>query len=178
MTLFEDRIRHDLMKYEHLEHIDINITENLNLLIKYCDPRNKNILKENLLFEMKFAVVVNSGLYKSYKLDCALQFNKDYPFEGPKLKCFTSIQHPNIWETHVCMSILRESWTPANDISIILYTFYILIDVDERDLLDNINYRNLFIKNALNTEIAELIKNNPKQFINSVKAQRLQISKN
>lgn len=175
MTLFEDRIKHDLITYEPLEQIDLNIEKYLNLLNDFCSINNK----EDIIFpfEMKFTVLINSGLYKFYKLNFSLLINQEYPFEGPKLKCFSKIFHPNIWDSHVCMSILRDTWTPVNNLSIIMYSLYVLLDINEDSLLNNKKYKDMFIENALNTEVSEWILKDKNGFVNYVKSKGREINR-
>lgn len=46
----------------------------------------------------------------------------NYPHEPPKVKCETTVYHPNIdLDGNVCLNILREDWKPVLTINSVIY---------------------------------------------------------
>lgn len=100
----------------------------------------------------KITIKPDEGYYRGGRFSFDLKIPSSYPHEPPKLKCETSIYHPNIdHEGNVCLNILREDWKPVLTINSIIY-----------GLLHLFNEPNP--EDPLNKEAAELLKNDRRQF--------------
>ncbi|KAK3927195.1 NEDD8-conjugating enzyme Ubc12 [Frankliniella fusca] len=80
----------------------------------------------------------------------------NYPHEPPKVKCETTVYHPNIdMEGNVCLNILREDWKPVLTVNSIVYGLqYLFLEPNPED--------------PLNKEAAELLQSNRRQFEQNV----------
>lgn len=69
----------------------------------------------NLLF-------CSQGSYKGGKFNFSFKVGVNYPHEPPKVKCETTVYHPNIdLDGNVCLNILREDWKPVLTINSVIY---------------------------------------------------------
>lgn len=100
----------------------------------------------------KITIKPDEGYYRGGHFSFDLKIPNSYPHEPPKLKCETSVYHPNIdHEGNVCLNILREDWKPVLTISSIIYgLLYLFYEPNPED--------------PLNKEAAELLKNDRRQF--------------
>ena len=75
-----------------------------------------------------------------------------YPHDAPKVKCETSVFHPNIdTQGNVCLNILREDWKPVLSISAVIYgLLHLFLDPNPND--------------PLNQEAAEELRKSPTEF--------------
>lgn len=104
------------------------------------------------IMNWKILIKPDEGYYRGNRFTFDLKIPNSYPHEPPKLKCETSIYHPNIdHEGNVCLNILREDWKPVLTINSIIY-----------GLLHLFNEPNP--EDPLNKEAAELLKNDRRQF--------------
>lgn len=100
----------------------------------------------------KITIKPDEGYYRCGRFSFDLKIPNTYPHEPPKLKCETSVYHPNIdHEGNVCLNILREDWKPVLTINSIIYgLLYLFYEPNPED--------------PLNKEAAELLKNDRRQF--------------
>lgn len=100
----------------------------------------------------KITIKPDEGYYRGGKFFFDLKIPNTYPHEPPKLKCESSVYHPNIdQEGNVCLNILREDWKPVLTINSIIYgLLYLFYEPNPED--------------PLNKEAAELLKNDRRQF--------------
>ncbi|KAL6120410.1 hypothetical protein NUSPORA_02865 [Nucleospora cyclopteri] len=106
-------------------------------------------------FLLEFAVKFHSAIYTK-KYTFKLTFTKEYPFKSPKLLCLTNTYHPNIYDTAVCLKVLREGWKPVYDLNSIIASLY--------EVFENLSY-----EDAFNTEAGELLEYDKNLFIEKVK---------
>lgn len=100
----------------------------------------------------KITIKPDEGCYRGGRFTFDLKIPNTYPHEPPKLKCETSIYHPNIdQDGNVCLNILREDWKPVLTINAIIYgLLHLFYEPNSED--------------PLNTEAAELLKNDRRHF--------------
>lgn len=106
----------------------------------------------NDMMNYKINIRPDEGFYRGGKFQFDLKIPSTYPHEPPKLKCESSIYHPNIdHDGNVCLNILREDWKPVLSINSIIY-----------GLLHLFNEPNP--EDPLNKDAAELLKCDRRQF--------------
>lgn len=122
-------------------------------------PNSVSITQPNPadVMNYKIAIKPDEGYYKSGRFYFDLKIPNTYPHEPPKLKCETSVYHPNIdQEGNVCLNILREDWKPVLTITSIIYgLLHLFYEPNPED--------------PLNKEAAELLKHDRRQFELSVR---------
>jgi len=122
-------------------------------------PNPVSITQPNPADVMNYKILIkpDEGYYRNGRFYFDLKIPNTYPHEPPKLKCETSIYHPNIdQDGNVCLNILREDWKPVLTINSIIYgLLHLFYEPNPED--------------PLNTEAAELLKNNRRQFEMNVK---------
>jgi len=86
----------------------------------------------------------------------SFKIGQNYPHEAPKVKCDTSVYHPNIdLEGNVCLNILREDWKPVLTVNSVIYGLqFLMLEPNAED--------------PLNKEAAEVLQNNTKMFEQNV----------
>lgn len=81
----------------------------------------------------------------------------DYPYSPPKVLCNTMIYHPNIdLKGNVCLNILRKEWTAVLNVSTVIVGVYFLFTEPNPN-------------DPLNHDAAEIMRDNPEQFVLNVK---------
>lgn len=117
-------------------------------------PKSVAISQPNPADVMNYKITItpDEGFYSRGRFYFDLKIPNTYPHEPPKLKCETSIYHPNIdHEGNVCLNILREDWKPVLTINSIIYgLLYLFYEPNPED--------------PLNKDAAELLKNDKRQF--------------
>ncbi|KAM0673407.1 NEDD8-conjugating protein ubc12 [Gurleya vavrai] len=103
-----------------------------------------------------FTTIIKEGIYKDKKYVFHINIFEDYPFKPPKIKCLTKIFHPNIENNCVCINIIREDWTSAFGLQIILFGLYRLF----------FDFNN---ENSLNVEAGDLLEKDYDLFVRRVK---------
>ena len=83
-------------------------------------------------------IVPDEGFYRGGSFQFSFKIGPNYPFEPPKVKCVNKIYHPNIdLEGNICLNILREDWTPAMTVNVIVYGLqYLLLEPNPEDALN------------------------------------------
>lgn len=124
------------------DYRDITLTNHVS--ISQPDPAD--------VMNYKIIVKPDEGFYRGGKFTFDLRIPNSYPFDPPKLKCETSIYHPNIdREGNVCLNILREDWKPVLSISAIIHgLLFLFYEPNPED--------------PLNKEAAELLKTDRRMF--------------
>jgi ubiquitin-conjugating enzyme E2 M len=112
--------------------------------IDFPDPKN--------LMEFRVTLCPDEGYWKNAKYVFSFSIKPMYPHDAPKVKCLTTVYHPNIdLDGNVCLNILREEWNPVLSISAVIYGLLSLfIDPNPTD--------------PLNQEAAEMLRNNKAEF--------------
>lgn len=122
-------------------------------------PEPVSITQPNAADVMNYKILIkpDEGYYRSGKFVFDLRIPNTYPHEPPKLKCESSIYHPNIdQDGNVCLNILREDWKPVLTINSIIYgLLHLFYEPNSED--------------PLNTQAAELLKKDKRQFEQNVR---------
>lgn len=109
-------------------------------------PNKRDLLN----FEVKVKPL--DGLYKGAQFKFLVKVPKGYPHSAPTVTCETRVYHPNIdLNGRVCLNILRADWNPCLGVS------HVLMGLQHLFLEPNPD-------DPLNTEAADLMCKNPKQF--------------
>lgn len=108
------------------------------------------------LLNFKITIAPDEGFYKGGRFTFSFKVGPNYPHEPPKVKCETTVYHPNIdLEGNVCLNILREDWKPVLTINSIVYGLqYLFLEPNPED--------------PLNKEAAEVLQNNRRLFEQNV----------
>ncbi|KAM0678043.1 NEDD8-conjugating enzyme Ubc12 [Binucleata daphniae] len=135
-----------------------NELKNINLP-KNCvlNRLDETLEKYHCTFLVKFDI--KDGVYKNRKFDFKIHVHEEYPFKPPKIKCLTYIFHPNIESGHVCMNIIREDWSSAYGLEIIIQSLYTLFFTFESE-------------DAMNVRAGEMIKNDFDAFIKETTSEK------
>ena len=98
--------------------------------IEFSDPDD--------LLNFCLVIVPDKGFYRGGSFQFSFKISPNYPFEPPKVKCVNKIYHPNIdLEGNICLNILREDWTPAMTVNVIVYGLqYLLLEPNPKDALN------------------------------------------
>lgn len=116
--------------------------------LEYPDP--------NDMLNFKLLISPDEGFYKGGRFSFSFKVGPNYPHEPPKVKCETSVYHPNIdLEGNVCLNILREDWKPVLTINAIVYGLqYLFLEPNPED--------------PLNKDAAEVLQTNRRMFEQNV----------
>lgn len=101
--------------------------------VYFLDLRELDVpdgIKVEMIENLKLSVKINpcDGYYKDAIIPFSIQFNYNYPWEAPKVKCISHIFHPNIdYDGNVCLNILRLDWSPVHCVNSILLGLWILL---------------------------------------------------
>lgn len=85
------------------------------------------------MINLSATFVFSQGFYRDGKFVFTFKVGPNYPHEPPKVKCETTVYHPNIdMEGNVCLNILREDWKPVLTVNSIVYglQYLFLVSVD------------------------------------------------
>jgi len=103
--------------------------------------------------------------YQDGIFEMLLKFDSDYPKRPPSVKFLTSMYHPNIYrDGKICIDILQNEWTPAQNVRTILYSIRSLLMDPNPSSPANREAAELFNKDriAYENKVKELIKINKK----------------
>ena len=90
------------------------------------------------LLNFCLVIVPDEGFYRGGRFQFFFKIGPNYPYEPPKVKCSNKIYHPNIdLEGNICLNILREDWTAAMTVNVIVYGLqYLLLEPNPEDALN------------------------------------------
>jgi len=113
---------------------------------------------DNDLFHWQATIMGPTGSpYEGGVFFLSISFPTDYPFKPPKLTFTTKIYHPNINSNgSICITIIKEEWSPALTISKVLLSISSLLDDPNPE-------------DPLVPEIANLYKTDRQKYINTAK---------
>jgi len=103
--------------------------------------------------------------YQDGIFNIQLKFDSDYPKRPPSVKFLTYMYHPNIYrDGKICIDILQNEWTPAQNVRTILYSIRSLLMDPNPSSPANREAAELFNKDriAYENKVKELIKINKK----------------
>ena len=128
-------------------------------LSKLNDPSLGATPYDNDLFHWSaFIMGPPDTLYAGGKFRLDINFTRDYPFQPPHVVFVTKILHPNVnSEGNICMDILRENWSSAITIEMLLRQLGCLL------ISPNAN-------DPLNSELARLFTHEPDNYKHKVRA--------
>lgn len=75
--------------------------------------------------------LIGTGFYERGVFAFELHISRDFPFEPPKIVWRTRMWHPNFSDdeqTRICISILRNDWSPSLHITGVIHAIADLID--------------------------------------------------
>lgn len=123
--------------------------------LEYCSAEPEN---EDDLFNWKGIIKgPEDSPYENGTFHLTIKFPNDYPFRPPKIHFLTKIYHPNINQTgSICLDILKDQWSPALSIHKVLLSICSMMNDPNPD-------------DPLVSEIADIYKNEPEQFIKYAK---------
>jgi ubiquitin-protein ligase len=103
--------------------------------------------------------------YEDGDFDIMLKFDIDYPKRPPSVKFLIPMYHPNIYrDGKICIDILQNEWTPAQNIRTILYSIRSLLMDPNPSSPANREAAELYNKDrtAYENKVKEYVKNNKK----------------
>ena len=129
-----------------LKDLRKNPTENIS-----AGPSGSNI------FEWEATIIGPTDTpYTGGVFHLKILFPEQYPFKPPKINFVTKIYHPNINQGNICLDILKNNWSASLTISkVLLSVCSLLSDPNPDDPLDS--------------EVANMYKNNQEQFKNTAR---------
>lgn len=97
------------------------------------------------------------SLYEGYEFQLDVSLSDGYPFEAPRVKFITPIQHVNInQQGDICLDILKGSWSPSQNITSVLISIISLLSQPNTS-------------DPLNHDLGKLYKEDPKKYIEQIK---------
>ena len=103
--------------------------------------------------------------YEDGDFDIMLKFDIDYPKRPPSVKFLIPMYHPNIYrDGKICIDILQNEWTPAQNVRTILYSIRSLLMDPNPSSPANREAAELYNKDktAYENKVRDCIKNNKK----------------
>ncbi len=121
-------------------------------------PQGKLYLDKNdvMTFKVDYTPEKDSYWYPGV-YSFTFNVSDQYSITPPKVKCNTKIYHPNIdFLGNVCLNILKEDWKPTlNMAAVIASVYFLFYDPNPKD--------------PLNHDAAQIMRDNPEEFIGNVK---------
>jgi ubiquitin-protein ligase len=79
----------------------------------------------------------NGTAYQGGLFKVKLTLPDNYPFKAPATEILTKIYHPNIRDTHICLDILNDRWSPVQNLhNLFLSLCSLLASPNEKDPLN------------------------------------------
>ncbi|PKC57773.1 ubiquitin-conjugating enzyme E2 [Rhizophagus irregularis] len=106
-------------------------------LPSYCSDCSAGPIGDNLFHWQATIIGPSDSPYSGGVFFVDIHFPTDYPFKPPKVTFKTRVYHPNINSIGtICLDILRDQWSPAFTILIVLLAiYYMLTDPNPDDPL-------------------------------------------
>lgn len=83
---------------------------------------------------------VEGTVYEGLEFKLTIEFNTNYPISAPIVKFDTPCFHPNVDQYgNICLDILKEKWSPVQNISTILLSIQALLGDPNNDSPLNAN---------------------------------------
>ena len=110
---------------------------------------NIDIINNNIYeWEIQIFGPINSP-YEGGLFTLIINFSNNFPFKPPNIHFKNKMYHPNIAITDgkICVDILNDKWSPANDINSIIISIISLLNDPNPDSPLNAEAGDLYIKN-------------------------------
>lgn len=112
--------------------------------------------------------------YQGGLFEINVKLDEKYPMDPPKITMLSEIYHPNIKKSSICLSTLKDAWSPALPFTKVLLSLYSLLeDPNPDDPLDPNAARDFKENKARFEEIAIAATQRSLEKINAKKAQFL-----
>ena len=97
------------------------------------------------------------SLYEGFEFKLDTLLPNAYPFEPPRVKFITPIQHVNINNNgDICLDILKNNWSASQNMTSVMISIIALLSQPNTD-------------DPLNAELGELHRRNKKEYANRIK---------
>lgn len=84
-------------------------------------------------------------VYENLEYKLTIEFSSNYPLSAPTVKFDTPCFHPNVDQYgNICLDILKEKWSPVQNVSTILLSIQALLGDPNNDSPLNVNAAELW----------------------------------
>lgn len=84
-------------------------------------------------------------VYENLEYKLSIEFNSNYPITAPTVRFDTPCFHPNVDQHgNICLDILKEKWSPVQNVSTILLSIQALLGDPNNDSPLNVNAAELW----------------------------------
>lgn len=84
-------------------------------------------------------------MYENLEYKLTIEFSSNYPLSAPTVKFDTPCFHPNVDQYgNICLDILKEKWSPVQNVSTILLSIQALLGDPNNDSPLNVNAAELW----------------------------------